>query len=83
MRISLVAPHHPPALHSNQILERHLENVKQVYVYFADLEKVCDRALRRKLWGMLLEQDYDPLMRAIQSSYNDGKSCVGGNEMSC
>lgn len=60
-----------------QVYEKAWEFGQSVYTSFIDLEKAYDRVPRDLLWSVLREYGIDgQLLAAIQSLYDDCKSCV-------
>ena len=61
----------------HQVFEKSWEVAKPVYTAFVDLEKAYDRVPRDLLWRVLQEYGIDGrLLAAIQSLYQDCRSCV-------
>ena len=81
MRFSSGSQHHGPNLHSEANLKKSWEHGKNLFAYFVDREKVCDRVPRgNKLWKVLQEYGVDvQLLRAFKSFYCRSKVCVRVN----
>ena len=61
----------------NQIFEKSSEYGKDLFACFVELEKVCNRVPRDKLWKVLQEYGIDgQLLRAIKSFYCRPEVCV-------
>ena len=57
-----------------QVIEKHKEKIKEVYVPFMDLEKAYNKVYRKVLWRSLHEREVDGyLIRNMSSLYNGSK----------